>query len=84
MRRMTLLKHVTLMTLLTGAAACESPEAARTRGGGPGADVQNRPTVVKMHEGSDPFWDTPLALEEKHNEALLDAARHARRQSLEP
>ena len=33
-------------------AGCESPEATRTRGGGPGADGGNRPAIVKMHEGS--------------------------------
>lgn len=40
-------------------AGCESPEATRTRGGGPGGDRGNRPPVVKMHEGSEPFWETP-------------------------
>jgi hypothetical protein len=42
-----------------GLAGCVSPEATRTRGGGPGADVGNRPKVVEMHEGSRPFWKTP-------------------------
>jgi hypothetical protein len=40
-------------------AGCESPEATRTRGGGPGGDRGNRAAVVKMHEGSQPFWETP-------------------------
>jgi hypothetical protein len=40
-------------------AGCESPEATRVRGGGPGADRGNRPATVKMHEGSQPFWKTP-------------------------
>lgn len=35
------------------------PEAARERGGGPGADIGNRPAAVKMHAGSDPYWQTP-------------------------
>jgi hypothetical protein len=39
-------------------AAC-SPEAERTRGGGPGGDTGNRPEIVRMHEGSSPFEDTP-------------------------
>jgi hypothetical protein len=63
--------------LLAGAtAACESPESTRTRGGGPGADVGNRPPVVKMHEGSQPFWRTPALVAGEH--APLDAAGQAR------
>lgn len=38
---------------------CESPEAERTRGGGPGADAGNRGAVVLMHEGAQPFHETP-------------------------
>lgn len=49
-----------LLFLLTlGLAACTSPEATRTLGGGPGGDTGNRPAVVRMHEGSRPFHDTP-------------------------
>ena len=40
-------------------AGCESPEAERTRGGGPGADSGNRAGVVLMHEGAKPFHGTP-------------------------
>lgn len=40
-------------------AACSSPEATRTQGGGPGGDTGNRPEVVRMHEGSRPYHDTP-------------------------
>jgi hypothetical protein len=40
-------------------AACTSPEAARTRAGGPGGDVGNRGDDVSMHEGSKPYWNTP-------------------------
>jgi hypothetical protein len=39
-------------------AACTSPESTRLRAGGPGADVGNRGAVVRMHEGSRPFWAT--------------------------
>lgn len=46
-------------------AACGSPEAARMRGGGPGADVGNRPAIVQMHEGSRPFLGTPRRLTER-------------------
>lgn len=47
-------------------AGCESPEVKRTRGGGPGADVGNRPRTVKMHEGSNPFWKTPQRIRTEH------------------
>jgi hypothetical protein len=43
-------------------AGCESPEATRTRGGGTGADRGNRPANVKMHEGSQPYWETPVVI----------------------
>jgi hypothetical protein len=39
--------------------ACASPEATRSRAGGPGGDVGNRGAVVSMHAGSDPYWETP-------------------------
>jgi hypothetical protein len=39
-------------------AACGSPEATRTQGGGPGGDVGNRPEIVRMHEGSRPYHDS--------------------------
>lgn len=39
-------------------SAC-SPEATRTRGGGPGADIGNRPTVVNIHGRTDPYYETP-------------------------
>jgi hypothetical protein len=45
---------------------CRSPEARRVRGQGPGADIGNRPNVVKMHEGSDPFWGTPEYISIEH------------------
>jgi hypothetical protein len=53
--RLTLL--VGLLSL--GLAACESPEATRRRGGGPGADVGNRSPVVEMHQGARPYFQTP-------------------------
>jgi hypothetical protein len=42
-----------------GLIACGSPEAERRRGGGPGADLGNRGTVVQMHEGAEPYHNTP-------------------------
>jgi hypothetical protein len=47
-----------MMGLLLG---CTSPEAARTRGGGPGADVGNRPQGdVNLHAGSKIYYRTPI------------------------
>jgi hypothetical protein len=48
-----------LATFMLALAACSSPEATRTQGGGPGGDTGNRPEVVRMHEGSRPYHDTP-------------------------
>jgi len=63
-----------LLIAFTALAACVSPEATRT-GGGRGADVGNRTKVVEMHEGSQPFWETPQIITTKH--APLEAARQA-------
>ncbi len=47
--------------LLAGAAcACTSPEATRTRGGKPGADVGNHPAgPVELHAGARMYAGTP-------------------------
>jgi hypothetical protein len=58
--------RVMLVAALTALAACASPEATRTRGGGPGADGGNRTKVLEMHGGSLPFWKTPQIIESKH------------------
>jgi hypothetical protein len=65
-----------LLIAFTALAACASPEATRTRGGGPGADLGNRTKVVEMHEGSQPFWETPQIITTQH--APLEAARQAK------
>jgi hypothetical protein len=44
-------------------AACASPEAARTRGDGPGADVGNRRNPVEIHAGAKPYHDTACVTE---------------------
>jgi hypothetical protein len=44
-------------------AACSSPEASRTRGGGPGADVKNWAQPVEFHAGAQPFNETPCVTE---------------------
>jgi len=56
-------------------AGCASPEATRTRGGGPGADVGNRTEFVRMHEGAKPFENTPKIIPAKH--PPLDSANQA-------
>jgi hypothetical protein len=53
---------------------CESPEVTRSRGGR-GADVGNRSHTVEMHEGSQPFWETPERISSEH--APLESARQA-------
>jgi hypothetical protein len=60
-------------------AGCESPEATRTRGAGPGGDVGNRPANVKMHEGSDQYWRTPVM--SPGQSAPLEPAHQARQLS---
>jgi hypothetical protein len=52
-------RWLVLLATLASAAACRSPEAARVRGGGPGADIGNRNPVVEMHAGSKPYYQTP-------------------------
>jgi hypothetical protein len=52
------------VVLLLVLAACTSPEATRQRAGGPGGDTGNRGSVVEMHEGSQPYWNTPRRLAE--------------------
>jgi len=43
--------------------ACASPEAARARGGGPGADVRNWGHPVELHAGAKPYYGTPCVTE---------------------
>jgi len=41
---------------------CTSPESTRTRGGGPGADVENHPNgPVQIHAGADMYYGTRTA-----------------------
>jgi hypothetical protein len=60
-------------------AACTSPEAERTRGGGPGADIGNRGNPVVMHEGSQPYAGTPRLIPTEA--PSLEGARQARQLS---
>jgi hypothetical protein len=52
---------IVLVIAASVALAC-SPEAGRTRGGGPGADVGNRGGTVQMHGDRGPgqvYYQTP-------------------------
>jgi hypothetical protein len=57
---------LTIIAVLLYIAGCASPEATRTRGGGPGADPGNRAKVARLHEGSRPFKNTPKLIPTKH------------------
>jgi hypothetical protein len=63
---MCAVRSLTILVSLLWFAACSSPETARTRGGGPGADIGNRGETVRMHEGARPFEDTPKLIPGKH------------------
>ena len=66
-------RYVVLVALIAAAlAACGRPEAARTRGGGPGADPGNRDQVVELHKGATPFYHTP---DEKNKQPVQGASR---------
>lgn len=73
MRRLLGALALALALLLS---ACGSPEATRTQGGGPGGDTGNRPEIVRMHEGSRPYFETPHLL--PGPPPALDSANQAR------
>ena len=70
-----------LLLVMAAAAGCDSPEAHRSRAGGPGADVGNRPENVRMHEGSEQFWKTPRRSPGGH--PPLESSEQARQVSLQ-
>jgi hypothetical protein len=43
-------------------SAC-SPEATRSRNGGPGGDIGNRSEVAQIHGQVNPYFETPRYLE---------------------
>lgn len=51
-----------LIGCVAAAAACTSPEAVRERGGGAGADPGNRDVIVEIHQGAEPYHDTPCRM----------------------
>jgi hypothetical protein len=73
MKPIRLLMLIVLLGGCAALAACASPEATRTRGGGPGADVGNRRQTVNLHEGSDPFWKTPNRIPGEQHPPLAPA-----------
>jgi hypothetical protein len=66
---------IVLIVFFFYSAGCASPETARTRGGGPGADLGNRGKVIRLHEGARPFENTPKIIPTKH--PPLDPANQA-------
>ena len=76
MRAVAVIAFVALAT-----AGCASPEATRTRGGGAGADIGNRPATIRMHEGSRQYWKTPVMI--RGDGPPLAPSEHARSVSLE-
>ena len=69
------MKTIAAFILLIGCAVvgCVSPETTRTRGDGRGADVGNTGPTVKLHEGSDPFWNTPNRIPGERHPPLASA-----------
>jgi len=47
------------LLLAAGLVSCASPEAARVRGGGPGADPGNHDLVTELHAGAKMYYHTP-------------------------
>jgi hypothetical protein len=77
--RGTVVAAVALATLVAG---CTSPEATRQRAGGPGADPGNRKAVVQMHQGSNPYYQTPERIGRYGpDRSSLETARQADRLS---
>jgi len=68
-------RRIVTIALLFALSACESPEAARKRGGGPGADVGNRRGNIETHAGSKLYWKTPKLIGAKN--PPLDSAQQA-------
>jgi hypothetical protein len=62
------------LALALALVACTSPEATRTRAGGPGGDTGNRGRVVYMHEGSEPYWHTPRLLADRLRAPVVAAS----------
>jgi hypothetical protein len=58
--------------------ACNSPEATRTRGGGPGADLGNHPRgPVELHAGARMYAGTPTSGKGIGTRALIGGTEQA-------
>jgi hypothetical protein len=68
MRARALLALASLAMLM----GCDSPEASRSRGGGPGADVGNR-ARVELQGGSEMYYETPVLIPERAREGSAPA-----------
>ena len=51
-----------ILLIALSTVACNSPEAARKRGVGAGADPGNRNRIVETHQGAQPYHDTPCRM----------------------
>jgi hypothetical protein len=80
MKRIEMKRIAAVVIVCAALSACVSPEATRRRGGGLGADVNNRPAQVKMHEGSRLYWKTPVRI--RVQGPPLDASEQARELTL--
>ncbi len=50
---------ILVLLVAVSALGCTRPEAVRTRGGGPGADVGNHPRgAVQIHAGAEMYYGT--------------------------
>lgn len=68
---------VALLVAGTG-LACNSPEATRTRGGGPGADLGNHPRgPVELHAGARMYAGTPTSGKGIGTRALIGGTEQA-------
>ena len=54
------MRRLLVLAVLALAIAACSPEATRARGGGPGADVGNHGSPIRLHEANDPAFKEPL------------------------
>lgn len=59
-------------------AGCSSPEADRTRGSGAGADPGNRDPIVEIHQGAEPYHDTPCRMPDVECPKLKSEAEQPR------
>jgi hypothetical protein len=53
------MNKVIALAMTVSLVSCASPEAHRSRGGGPGADVRNWGKPVELHAGAQPYHGTP-------------------------